>query len=438
MARGRRADGAAVAAADGPLLWTADADFASTDLFGPVAAGRLFLVERPLVPRSRGRSPAVSCLDTATGRRSWSAPLDIPSPFELRKVAVSGSVAMVRTQGALRAFDVRTGRQLWRRNRNTTGSRSTTVTIGDGLAYDSGEDENAADSVTPYTVHAYEPGGGRLRWTASVRPRAATATAPIHAAGLLLAAATANRGGADTAFVYALDAVTGRQRWARPVAQGYAWPPLVTLSYAENTVFVSLNGRALYALDSATGTVRWRSAFELRADGGRGDRGGDGPTGADVPVAAGDTVYLCGADGVLRAFDARDGRERWAHPLGEEPSAVRAVPARPRPIVGNGLVYVTSRGTPANDFASDVHVLGADDGRLRWRRPSGGTLMAGGALHVSDRTAVTAYDPVGGAVLRRLDLRALGVDGTTELVADDARLYVLCPPLVLALSLRDR
>ncbi|MGP4027398.1 outer membrane protein assembly factor BamB family protein [Actinomadura sp. 3N407] len=427
----------AVPGGNGPLQWTAETELADVRFFGPVTSERLLLVERPFIARRRQRGSALSCLDAVTGRRLWSVPL--AATFgTLRKVAVSDSVVLVRTRGALQALDLRTGRPLWRHGRLTPGSGAAMVTADAGLVLDSGKDENAAERTEPHAVVAYEPAGGRLRWTATVQPRVVTTYAPIHAAGLLLGAATTGRLSEKTAFVYALDAATGRQRWWRPVEPDYEVVPMMTLAYAQGTVFVSLDGRRLVALDAATGDVRWRSQFELRSErsAGSGDRA---PTGADVPVVAGATAYLCGADGVLRAFDVRHGRQRWAFALGEGSSAMRSVPDRPRPIVEGDLVYALSRGTAATRHRSTMHVLGVADGRPRWQGPAqssrGGPLMAGGALYLSDATAVTAHDPADGTVRRRLDLAALGVGGSRELITDGARLYVLAPSRLFALPL---
>jgi outer membrane protein assembly factor BamB len=428
----------AVPAANGPLLWTANADLADEEFFGPVTADRLLLVEKRFAVRRRQPrwTVALSCLDAATGRRLWQAPLAPSSDddgHEMQQLAVSGSVALVRTEARLQALDLHTGRPLWRRDR-ASGRGATAVPVGAGLMIDSGHDESA-EQTERHSVEAYDADSGRLRWATEVQPELSTAGATIHAAGLLIGAGMSVSLASDAAVVYALDAATGRQRWWRPVEQDYGLTPEMALVHSGGVVFVSVDARLLVALDAATGAVRWRSRFRLRADGS--DRAvGNGPSGADVPVVAGDTVYLCCADGVLRAFNVRNGRQRWAFAMDEEPSVMGLVPRRPRPVIGNDLVYVTSV-----DKAGDgktMHVLGAADGRLRWRRSArsstGGPVMAGGTLYLSDGEAVTAYNPVG-TVRRRLDLTALGEDGITSLISDDARLYVLARTQVLALSL---
>jgi outer membrane protein assembly factor BamB len=427
------------ARAAGPLLWTAEVELADPEFFGPAASGRLPLVERPFDARQGKRSTALSCLDVLTGRRVWSVPVET-THGTLRKVTVSGRIVVVRTRGALQALDLHTGDRLWGHDRNTTGSRATTVLAGGGLILDSGEDENAAERTSPFAVHAYEPDRGRLRWTGTVQPRVVTAQAPILAAGLLLGAATTDRPHGRTAFVYALHAATGRQRWARPVQRGYRTIPLMTLACYNGLVLVSLDGRRLVALNAASGAVRWSSDIGLRTGGDADDSVG-ALTGTDVPVAAGTGVYLCCSDGVLRAFDVRTGRRRWDFTLDEGPAVAQPRSGRPRPIVANDLVYVTDRGSSATGYQSTLRVLDAADGRSLWQLPArdshGGPVMAGGALHVPDGRSVTAYDPFDGTVRRRLDLRALNAEGPTELLPHGARLHVLAGTQVLALNLRS-
>ncbi|MGH3243309.1 MAG: PQQ-binding-like beta-propeller repeat protein [Spirillospora sp.] len=408
-----------------PAMWTADAESADEEFFGPVTPGGLLLVEQPLT--ARGRTRALSRLDAVTGNRVWSVSIE-PPLGRLRKVLVADSVVLVRTEEALQAFDLRTGRPAWRRDRKTPGGSSATVLAGAGLVLDSGQSRPEAELDPPYTTHAYETAGGRLRWTTEIQPAVWTQSSSIHAAGLLLGAATSGASSARSAmslpFSYAVDAATGRQRWWRSLSKDEEVSKM-TLAYATHgTVLVSLDGRVLIAQDARTGTIRWHSRF--------GARKGRAATGADIPVAAGDTVHLCCADGVLRAFDLRDGRRRWEFALGEGPSAMRGVPARPRPIVGNGLVYVTTEST--------LHVLDAADGRRRWSRPAyeshGGPVMVRGHLFLADGESVIGYGPSDGNVRLRLDLKALGLDGRSiELTTDGVRLYVLARDQVLALSL---
>ncbi|MCQ0005650.1 PQQ-binding-like beta-propeller repeat protein [Actinomadura madurae] len=380
---------------DGPLLWTADVQFADGAFFGPATSGGLLVVERPFaVEGQRGtRATALSCLDAATGRRLWSVPL-APSLGTLRQVAVTGSSVLVRTEEALQALDHRTGRPIWRHERPTTTLGEPMVLGDGGLVLDVTENDAGTEFAPPFAAEAYEARDGRLRWSTTVQPQVWAAKATIHAAGTLFGAAVTSAPGAgQTAFLYALDAATGRQLWWRALKRDLGQTPTITLAHAGGSVFASLDGGLLVAVDASTGAIRWNTRIDLD---GRGSRR---PRGADVPVTAGTTVYLCCADGALRAFDMRDGRPRWEFAMDEEPSSMKSVPARPRPIVADDLVYVTSLGTASTGSKGAMHVLGDGDGKPRWRRPAdkshGGPLLKRDVVCLSDGASVTAYDAAG-------------------------------------------
>ncbi|MBC6458095.1 PQQ-binding-like beta-propeller repeat protein [Actinomadura sp. HBU206391] len=426
-----------IPAPDGPLLWTAEVKLAADEFFGPVTAGHLLLVERPFAARGRERWTVLSCLDTGTGRRLWSVSLG-PSTARLQKVVVAGSVVLARTYEALHAFDLHTGRLLWRRERNTGGSASLTVTVGGGLVHDSGDEENAVSTTTSrHALHAYEVGSGRLRWTTVVQPRVVTADAPIYAAGSLLGTAVMSGVSRNSeTFAYAVDATTGEQRWSRRLG---VWDsgPGSGVAHAAGTFYVFSRGRGvLHAVDVSTGRIRWQVRPRPRSGGGAGLSVGERTLDAGVPVVAGTTVYVCDEHGVLHAFDVRDGRRRWAFGTDARPSKVHMVP---EPRTGDGQVYFRASHTGRSN--STLYALGADERRPRWQRRADGSysgpLVSGNMLHVSDGDAITGYDPIDGSVRRRVDLRALGAAGTTELVTDGANVYALSGVQVLALRLES-
>ncbi|XVQ11463.1 PQQ-binding-like beta-propeller repeat protein [Spirillospora sp. CA-255316] len=428
-----------VPAAKGPLLWTADVSFAQDEFFGPAAAGHLVLVEQPFAAREPEQRTILSCLDTATGRRSWSVPLE-GSAGRLRRVLVSGSVVLARTYAALHAFDLRTGRPLWRRERNTSGSRSVMVTVGGGLVHDSAGEQNAESSVASrHALQAFEAGSGRLRWTTAVQPRVVTADAPIYAAGLLLGSAVTMSGPSrvSESFAYAVDAATGRQRWSRPLGVRDTVGGC-GVAHAAGTFYVFSRGSGdLHAVDVSTGAIRWHARAERPSGRGRLSIG-ERALGAGAPVVAGPTVYVCDEYGVLHAFDVRDGRRRWTFTPDARPPAVHLLPGPGR---GGDLVYFRARnGGRRSD--STLYALSASERRTLWKRPAddshSGPVLAGDMLYVSDPQAVTAYDPLEGAVRHRVDLSALRLGGTsTELVADGARVHALARIQVLALRLES-
>ncbi|MFC5747744.1 PQQ-binding-like beta-propeller repeat protein [Actinomadura rugatobispora] len=436
---GRGRDGGPrLPAAGGPLLWTANVSYAQDEFFGPAVAGHLLLVERPYAARESERRDVLSCLDTATGRRLWSVRLD-GSPGTLRRVLVSGAVALVRTRSALHAFDLRTGRLLWRRERNAGGPRSLTVTVGGGLVHDSANEENASSIASRHALQGYEVGSGRLRWTTVVQPRVSTAEAPIYAAGLLLGTAVmAGVSSNSETFAYAVDAATGRQRWSRRLGVRHSFTG-VGVAHDAGTFYVfSQETGDLHAVDVSTGAIRWRA--RAKRSSGRGTPSVDERTlRAGVPVVSGATVYVCDEYGVLHAFDVRNGRERWTFTTDARPRYAHLLPG-PR-TGGDDLVYFRA-GHTGRSSGGTLYALSARQRRPLWQRPAdhsySGPLLSGNLLYVPDAEAITVYDPVGGAVRHRVELRGLGLGGgSTELVSDGTRVHALARIQVLALRLES-
>jgi outer membrane protein assembly factor BamB len=139
--------------------------------------------------------------------------------------------------------------------------------------------------------------------------------------------------GSDNGTVYALDAVTGSLRWARTTADSVDSSPAV----AGGTVYVyGVDGNddgTVYALDAATGHLRWA----YTTVGVPGSIGGCCTTlGAmeTSPAATGGTVYDGSDDGTVYALDAATGHLRWTY------TSVGAIGSSPA--ATGGTVYVGS------------------------------------------------------------------------------------------------
>jgi outer membrane protein assembly factor BamB len=199
--------------------------------------------------------------------------------------------------------------------------------------------------------------------------------------------------------VYAVDAATGTLRWRSAPTFGLS-PYGADSPVAAGTVVCAVgDDRALYGLDSATGTPRWR----LLPDGG-----------VIGPLTAIDTtVYAASVDGLIHAVDAQSGRQQWTGAggtlvAGAPPAAGGPLVAAAPPAAG-GLVIV---GGPA--LASGVD---RTSGTVRWRTYGSDPLTAGptsGLLYVTIEESLYALDPGTGrpvwvAYVRNL---ALGVPVT--------------------------
>jgi outer membrane protein assembly factor BamB len=88
---------------------------------------------------------------------------------------------------------------------------------------------------------------------------------------------------------------------------------------ANGIVYIGANDHHLYALDSATGTLRWKFAAGARILGS--------------PAVANGVVYIASWNKQLYALNAATGARRWTAEIGNSFSS---------PAVANGIVYIGS------------------------------------------------------------------------------------------------
>jgi len=180
-------------------------------------------------------------------------------------------------------------------------------------------------------------------------------------------------GSGDGSF-YALDAVSGAQRWRFVTGGAVHSSPAVAW---DNVYFASRDG-FLYALDAATGRRRW--AFHFGRD--RGDQN-YWDYFLSSPSVVGRTLFIGSGDGSVYALDARSGALRWRFDAG---ARVRATPA----VSGDTLVAATMAGI--------VYALDTRDGRLRWKFATQGAANAF-ADNGNDTTAISASPSISDGVV---------------------------------------
>ena len=145
--------------------------------------------------------------------------------------------------------------------------------------------------------------------------------------------------GSGDGGVYALDSATGDLRWKFQTGDVVHSSPAVS----DGVLFVGSWDRNLYALDARTGVEKWR--FQT----------GDDPVIHNhigiqsSPAVAGGLVYFGCRDGHVYAVDVRSGKQKWA--FSTEGSWVNNSPA-----VADGRVYF---GT---SIPSLLHVLDSESG----------------------------------------------------------------------------
>jgi outer membrane protein assembly factor BamB len=156
--------------------------------------------------------------------------------------------------------------------------------------------------------------------------------------------------GSDDHYVYAVNLADGRQRWKFKTGSRVTSSPAVYRGYV---YFTSFDGN-FYAVDANSGELRWKFASEgERRFVGRHLHGSD-PAGESMadpfdfylssPAIDSNTVYIGSGDGDVYALDAASGALRWKFRTGD---VVHASPA-----IANGLVYVGS--WDSNFYAIDA------------------------------------------------------------------------------------
>ena len=153
--------------------------------------------------------------------------------------------------------------------------------------------------------------------------------------------------------IYSLDAMTGRQTWeAKTPFSGSSSP-----SVWNGSIYIASQSSSVYSFDATSGEQRW--TFQT-----------DGPI-FSSPAISNEIVYVGTDSGKLLAMSAETGQVAWRF---EAESAIYSSPA-----ISDGLAFVTSRG-------GKVYAVELAGGRLRWSYDAGGDaspVVAGGVLYVA-------------------------------------------------------
>ena len=236
-------------------------------------------------------------------RVRWSFPTGdrvVSSPAWSNGVLFFGS-----DDGWVYAVDAQSGRQRWRFR--TGGPVPASPAVAGGIVYVGSYDGKfyALDETSGELVWKFATEGERrfeARGLHGFLPKNQTIADPfdVFLSSPLIADGAVVFGSGD-AHIYALDAASGALRWK--VAAGdvvHASP-----AYADGLVFVGDWASRLLALDIRTGAERWR--FQAGTDELLHNQVGF----QSSPAVADGVVYVGCRDANLYAIDARTGREKW-------------------------------------------------------------------------------------------------------------------------------
>lgn len=245
-------------------------------------------------------------------------------------------------------------------------------------------------------LYAIDAATGTLRWKFATK--GAVNSSPAYSAGLVFATSE------DGTF-YAVDATSGAQRWSfatggesRFVAPGiHGIAPrtemmpdpfdvfLSSPAVAGGTVYFGSGDHNVYALDAATGTLKWkfRTGNVVHAS----------------PAVANGVVYIGSWDRNMYALDAASGRERWRYQTGNDTVIYNQVGIPSSAAVAGGTVYFGCRD-------GHLYAVDAASGKLKWADDNHGSWVvaspaaAGGVVYyaTSDGKRFKGLDAATGAV----------------------------------------
>ncbi len=234
-----------------------------------------------------------------------------------------------------------------------TGARVVSSPVWqDNVLYFGGDDGNiyAVDAATGHQVWKHATGGP-------------VPSSPVVANGIVYV-------GSYDGKLYALDARTGATRWKfattgerRFEAKGlHGWLPTnqtiadpfdVFLSspvFAQGTVYFGSGDGHLYAVDAASGELRWKFLT--------------GDVVHASPAFADGVVYFGSWDSYFYAVDAATGKEKWRFHAGEDPQIHNQVGFQSSPAIVDGVVYTGCRD-------SNLYAINAATGKEMWRFSTG-------------------------------------------------------------------
>jgi outer membrane protein assembly factor BamB len=139
----------------------------------------------------------------------------------------------------------------------------------------------------------------------------------------------------------------------QPATQTIADPYDVFLSspvVAHGAVYFGSGDGHLYALDAASGELRWK--FQT------------GDVVHASPALANGVLYVGSWDSYLYAVDAASGKEKWRYHSGEDAAIHNQVGFQSSPAVADGVVYTGCRD-------SNLYAIDAETGKEKWRFSTG-------------------------------------------------------------------
>ena len=237
----------------GKLKWS----YRPADINASVSSPPAIVRDLAIAPYGAANPGAVIAVSLSTGKAVWRG----ADPAKNATVVATNDMAYVQTKdGIFLALDAATGKEVWRRaflKRRVCVSRPVIV---DGVVYvTGGVDAIAGDAARPegFDMMALDAKTGQEKWRHRAEAEYGTAgvcvTAPVVAGTTLY--------GVAEAHLYAIDRVTGRDKWksteTRAMVDGRAKLVQVVGLVNAGAVLVGVTETALVAFDKSSGKTAW-------------------------------------------------------------------------------------------------------------------------------------------------------------------------------------
>jgi len=277
---------------------------------------------------------------------------------------------------------------------HTGGYVISSPAVTSGLVYVGSMDQN---------LYALDRETGKAKWT--FKTESAVASSPAVSGGLVYF------GSYDGNF-YAVDAASGQQKWKFETGgerrfahkglhglqpSGEAKPDpwdffLSSPAVFQGAVYFGSGDGYIYALDAATGSLKWRF------------RTGDVVHAS--PAIAGGAVFVGGWDGSLYALEAASGKMKWRLQAGVDPQYGNQQGFQSSPAIAGGVVYSGCRD-------SKVYAIDAKTGEQKWAFSNNGSwVLPSPAVHegyvyfgTSDTGLLHVVDAHTGAKVFTMDMK---------------------------------
>ena len=331
-------------------------------------------------------------------------------------IVIPGRVVTMDSDGYVSAFDLASGRRIWRTD--TQGEKDRSTNVGGGVSWDAAGGAGGTVYATTGRAELLALDGtlGTIRWRVPLGSPARSAA--TIADGHLLVLTLDDR-------LQSFAMAKGERQWSYQASEaattllGQAAP-----AFEAGIVVAGFGSGDLLGLRADSGALAWSDSLST----GRGRNSlVDLSSIVALPVIDEGRVYAIGGGGLLVALDLRSGRRLWERDVGGLQTPCLA---------GTWLFVQTSDQALA--------AISRDDGRVRWvtdlprydnpekrRDPlfwTGPILVGNKLILAGSNGHAVSVDPVTGRELGRIDLpdaaavAPVAAAGTLLMVADDGTL----------------